>query len=224
LECKRFACRQLAVIGTAQNVEDISEYLVNPDLSDMARYAIQPIADASVDRALIESLSEAPADSDTMIAGLISSLGARGSQKAIPALRKRAMSENATIAEAAIAALGRVGGPKAARALASLKGSATPELAAAVSHAQLAVADGLLAAGQRDRAAAIYESLVDSAEPDSIRAAAFVGVAKSGGLEGSGEAWRKRIDEDPVLREASAGYLHKVAAQYQHTAEEQASK
>lgn len=221
LECKRFACRQLAVIGTESQLDDLAPFLRDDDLSDMARYALQPIESDAVDRALLDALDKT--DSDSIAIGIATTLGARGTERAVSPLKKLAASGKENVARAAIAALGRVGTKGAARALASVKGQVPHGLRNDVSEAQLRIAATLLAAGDADRAEAIYEELVAAEEPDAVRKAAFLGLVKSGGIEDP-EAWRARLDNDPMLREAAAGYLHKVADRYETLAEQQTAR
>ncbi|HNT35013.1 MAG TPA: hypothetical protein PKH07_08455, partial [bacterium] len=41
LECKDFACRQLALIGTKDQIPALAPLLTEPQTSDMARYALE---------------------------------------------------------------------------------------------------------------------------------------------------------------------------------------
>src|SRR5690606_21289425 len=141
LEAKRFACRQLAVIATEAQTAAIAPYLLDEDLSDMARYALQPVAGDAVDRALIDALAKANDDQATCIA---TTLGARRTDRAVASLKKRAASGNAAVARAAIAALGRIGTPRAARALTSLNDHVAAERKYDVANALLLAASTLV--------------------------------------------------------------------------------
>ncbi|HUT11091.1 MAG TPA: HEAT repeat domain-containing protein, partial [Thermoguttaceae bacterium] len=58
LKEKMDACRQLARIGTKDAVPALAALLGDEELSHMARYALEPIDDPSVDEALREALGK----------------------------------------------------------------------------------------------------------------------------------------------------------------------
>jgi hypothetical protein len=105
MACKQFVCRQLALIGTEANVTAIAPLLGNADTAHMARYALQPIPGDSVDVALINAL---PRSSGVTKAGIINTLGYRGSALAAPALTPLAADGDPLIAEAAQSALVKI--------------------------------------------------------------------------------------------------------------------
>jgi hypothetical protein len=224
LDCKRFACRQLAIIGTPAQIDAVAPFLLDETLADMARYALQPIEGAAMDKALLAALKNAPQTPATLRIGLITTLGARGAEPAIRPLGAFAAGNDPQVARAAIAAMARIGGVKGARALESARNKVRPELQPEVSEALLAVAGALLANGAPDRAARIYNQLAVPQQPDAVRAAAFIGLAKSGGLDADAAEWHARLAQDPTLRKAAAGYLHEVAAHYTRVAERQLAR
>ncbi len=105
LDAKLFACRQLAIIGTERHVSAIAPLLLSPDTNHMARYALEPIPGASVDRALIDALGQAP---DALKPGIINTLGARHAQRATGAIKEYASSSDPEIAAAATSALKKI--------------------------------------------------------------------------------------------------------------------
>jgi len=107
LQAKQFCCRQLALIGTAENVPAIADLLYNPDTADMARYALQPIPDPAVDEALLTAL---PHVKDSTKVGIINTLGARRTAAAKPELERLQQSGAPAVAEAASAALAKISG------------------------------------------------------------------------------------------------------------------
>ena len=106
-EARLFACRQLALIGSDRHVTALAPLLVNPETSDMARYALEPIPGRKVDRAFLDALAAAPA---SIKPGLINSLGARAAGRAANALEAYAESGDPVIAEAARSALIKIDG------------------------------------------------------------------------------------------------------------------
>ncbi len=104
---KLFACRQLALVGTEQNVAAIAPLLNDPKTSDMARYALQPIPGAKVDAALIAALKGA--DRATEI-GIINTLGDRKAKSAAKSIESLSKGTDASVAAAATAALEKIHG------------------------------------------------------------------------------------------------------------------
>lgn len=173
-ECKRFACRELALIGSAAEVPPLAALLPDKDLSHMARYALERIPDAAAGEALLAALDAAPAAQKV---GIALSLGERGGAKAVPALARLARDADVSVAGAAAVALGRIGGPDAAKALAALLREGPEALRPTATDAYLACADRLTSAGAGPDALVIYRSLYGNAkEPPQVRAAALRGI------------------------------------------------
>lgn len=107
LESKKFACRQLALIGTPREIPALTRALQQPRLSDMARYALAPMPWEAVDNVLIDSLAEAPPHIQV---GIINTLAERKSYAALQALRPLRESTNPAVAKAAQHAVGRIEG------------------------------------------------------------------------------------------------------------------
>ena len=59
---KSAACRQLTRIATKESVPTLASLLTDEKLSHMARYALEPIKDASVDRRVAECPCRSPGD------------------------------------------------------------------------------------------------------------------------------------------------------------------
>ncbi|MCC6697252.1 MAG: hypothetical protein IT365_16610 [Candidatus Hydrogenedentes bacterium] len=175
-DCKLFVCRQLAVIGTDENVPAIAVLLANADTADMARYALQRMQSPAVDVALLAALEGA----GDAAAGIINTLGERRSVAALKTLATLVTADNAKLAEAAIAALGKIGGNKAAKVLAKAKGGVAPGLRRSVSDAQLAIAASCAEAGDAAAAKAVYRSLTGEDEEAPVRKAAELGLASMG--------------------------------------------
>ncbi len=106
-DAKRFICRQLAVIGTPNEVPALVRALREPALSDMARYALEPMEDRGVDEMLIATL---PMVSPEIQVGIINSLAVRKSYVALNTLRDLRDSPDPAVAEAAKHAVGRIEG------------------------------------------------------------------------------------------------------------------
>jgi HEAT repeat protein len=173
---KDYVCRQLSIIGTEQSVPVLSKMLTDEKLSDMARYALERIPGTEVNVALCEAMDKT--EGKTKV-GIINSLGQRRCHEAVTALGKLAGSSDEMIAEAAISALGNIGGDQAAEILAKEKDKATDKLKIVVLDAYLKCADQYVSEGAKDKALAIYRELYKQGQPQLIRAAAMRGIASA---------------------------------------------
>jgi len=169
-DARHFACRQLALIGTEQQVPALAKLLTDQELSPMARYALARIPGEAVDRALLDGLNKTDGANKL---GIINTLGNRRSNMAVEALTKLLSAEQAAVASEAARALGRIGTPAAAQALeGALKGGNS-----GIVDAYLDCADVLRAAGNRELASSMYGQVLDSDLPGHIRAAALQGLS-----------------------------------------------
>ncbi|MCX5682880.1 MAG: HEAT repeat domain-containing protein, partial [Planctomycetota bacterium] len=175
---KRFVCRQLSIAGTAETVPVLAALLLDKDLSDMARYALERISDPSAVAAMRTALAKAAGQQKV---GLINSLGDRRDAESLAAMTAALGDADVQIAEAAAAALGKIGTSEAAKALMDARGKAKPEVKATVTDSLLLCADRLTAAKKTDEAAAIYQEMFKPTEPKHIRTAALRGIMATGG-------------------------------------------
>ncbi|MFH1740612.1 MAG: HEAT repeat domain-containing protein [bacterium] len=116
-EAKDFACRMLRQMGSPKSVPVLAELLYDENLSDMARFGLQGLPFPEVDKAFRKALKELNGDNRI---GVIGSIAVRGDRKAVSQLARLAKSEDPALARASIAALRRIGGEEASRALSSL--------------------------------------------------------------------------------------------------------
>ncbi|MBM4022645.1 MAG: hypothetical protein FJ284_10490 [Planctomycetes bacterium] len=151
---KQYACRKLCLIGTAGCVPALAELLGSKEESHMARFALQQIAAPEAAAALRKALGEVAGD---LKIGMIASLAARRDAESLPALTAL-VSGDSTVAAAAAEALGMLGTPEAAAALAAAKTSGVA--AEAVVDARLACAEASAKAGKKAEAKSIYESIL----------------------------------------------------------------
>ncbi len=106
-DAKAFACRQLWIIATPAEVSTLGKALIDPALSDMARYALQNMDCADVDTALIAALDGTPA---SVQIGCINSLAMRKSPGAADAIKPLKKSKDEGVEAAAKHALARLDG------------------------------------------------------------------------------------------------------------------
>ena len=162
------ACQRLAVIGTARAVPALAALLGNEKLSGYARFGLEPISDPSVDDALRSAMSRLRG---RLLAGVISSVGARRDPKAVPALAKMALSGGENSAEA-LAALGRIATDEAVETLRQALAGGPAERRLSAAHACLAAAERLVAQSKRREASALYDAVRKADVPPHLHLAA----------------------------------------------------
>ena len=173
---KDFVCRKLSLIGSAQCVPTVAALLADEKLSHMARYALERIPDAAAVKAMRDALPKAKGK---LKVGVINSLGVRRDAESTGALVALLKDGDKGVAGAAAAALGSIGTPDAAKALAAFE--APKEIALAVCDAQLTCAERLLADGKKVDALKIYKSLSKPDLPKHVRVAGMRGMLAATG-------------------------------------------
>jgi HEAT repeat protein len=163
---KNVACRRLALVGTKIAVPVLTALLSDPKLAHYARFALGPIADPAVDDALRAQL---PKLKGRLLVGVVNTLGQRKDERAIEPLVKLLRDPDAAVAEAAASAIGKIGGPAAAKALRVALGKTKGALRAAVADAGLMCAESL----DRQSALAMYDTLSRLDIPKPVRMAAL---------------------------------------------------
>lgn len=175
------ACRELAALGDSTAVPVLAALLSDEKMAHMARYGLEPNPDPAVDEAFRAVLDKVKG---SLLTGIIDSIGLRRDARAIPALGSLLASPEADVASAAAAALGRIGNAEAAAALEKALASASGSNAVAIADGCLRAAEVMLAAGQAEAAAAIYDHLRAGSVPKHLRMAALRGSILARGKAG----------------------------------------
>ena len=174
---KWVAAHELARVGTREAVPKLSALLPDEQLSDLARYALEPIPDPAVDTALREALGNLDG---RLLAGAITSIGARRDAAAVEPLSKLLSRPDPVVVSAAVAALGNIGTMPAAKALEASFASGRENLFPAIYSALLQCADTLRVHGSRPEAIATYNWIAASKAPPQLRAGAIRGLVLAG--------------------------------------------
>jgi hypothetical protein len=183
VDAKRFFCRYLGIVGSAQSVPALAALLGDEKLSDPARIALEPMANPAAGAALRKALGQVKGK---LLAGVIGSVGARRDAEAVPALAALTADADGDVARAAIAALGAIGTADAAKALDQAAAKAPQALRRPVAQARFTCAANLAQAGKSAEAAAIYRTLLETKDAPATRLAALRGlIAAQGGAEGA---------------------------------------
>ncbi len=172
------ACQQLRICGTVASVAPLAALLPEERVGHAARYALEGMPYAEASAALRDALRKS---SGAIKTGLIDSLGRRRDTAAMPLLVPLLSADDATIAIAAVSALGWIGDETAAAGLLTARDSRNPEVRRAVWEALLHCADARLSQGDKPGAAALYRQVLDAEPASAIRLAAWRGLALSDG-------------------------------------------
>lgn len=102
---KEYACRQLALIGTARSVRTLAGMLHDAAVADCARFALEAIPDRAVDRALRKALDDVQG---IQRVGIVNTLGERRDPKSAQTLVKLQSAADPELAGAIKAALRKI--------------------------------------------------------------------------------------------------------------------
>ena len=170
-DAKSWACRTLRIAGSEQCVPALAVLLADQQLAANAQYALRSIPGPKVDAALRAAL---PRTKGLLQAGIVQTLGARGDRQAVSLVAPLASDPDPVVAEAALYALGHMGGLEALQAVQTAQ---VPEsLHRYRQHAVLLCAESLRADGRAHEAAAAYRTLYTQSNDPVIRSGALRGL------------------------------------------------
>jgi HEAT repeat protein len=202
-DAKQYICRLLRQCGSDACVPALAKLLADEKLAHMARHALTYMPGEKAGEALRANLATAPAN---LLASAIDSVARRGDRKAVGVLAKIAVgNNNLALASAAIAALGRIGGPEAAKVLAGLKPAKANVRVWA--DAYLKAADSLAVAGQAADAEAIYRKMYAPGPETMTRVAALGGLARMGGEKAVPTLLAALKDENRDIQAAAGKFM-----------------
>jgi uncharacterized protein len=175
-EARQFFCRLLAIVGGESEVSVLASMLRDEETSDMARFALESIPGSSATRALGIALQ---GTAGRVKLGIINSLGIRADRDSVETLAALMRDHDSDVAATAAAALGRIGGTEASRALMSALHDGSRAPLGSIVHAALQCADGMAASGNTTSAARVYEAIYQRPElPVSWGVAAWLGMIR----------------------------------------------
>ena len=164
LEDKAMACDRLGAIGTAKAVPALAALVTDPKLGDYARDGLERIPDAAIGEALIAAVDKAKGQELT---SPVITLGDRGEEAAVPALKKFAAGKDKALADAALSSLSLIANDDAAGIIVSVLEKSQGKTRIAAAHAALRVADR-----NADVAEKLRKAVAGADVPDHIKAAA----------------------------------------------------
>jgi HEAT repeat protein len=202
LEAKSFICKQLWFIGTADSVPAVAKLLTDENTVDMACYAIGQNPSPEAGKALRDALGKTGPNVQVRIINL---LGDRRDTRSVEAVGKLVFSAERQVAEAAVAALGKIGGAKAREILVQARAKGDSDLRFAATDAYLRCAEDLAAAGKTKQAIVIYKELAGKDEAAVIRSAAIKGLADVAGRDAVPVVVAALHDENRMVRMTAVG-------------------
>lgn len=198
-DAKDWVCRQMRQAGSERAITALTPLLADKDLATVARLALESIPGEKVDAALRQALAGLQGDQKV---GVILSLGNRHDRKAVELLAPLAGDANAAVAEAALFALGNIGGADALRAVEAAR---VPDaLKRYHFHAMLRCAEGLAAEGQAAQAATVYQTVYQQSGDSVSRTGALRGLVLTDKAKAAPLLVAALNGKDRRLREAAA--------------------
>jgi len=209
-EAKRFACQQLAVVGSDAALPALAPLLQDNETAGLVGFALGNRPSAKADQLLRDALATAQ---DRARLQILATLGNRRDEKAVDLLSAQAAAADVPVAQTAIIALGKIGTPAARKALAALNEAARPALAPALADASLRCVERLQQAGHHRDAAVLCERLLAPDQPAYVRRGAFAALLR-GDRDGGEQRLRQTLrGNDAVLRAVAIAAVPELPAQ-----------
>jgi HEAT repeat protein len=153
---KALACKYLAIYGGKEAVPALAALLSDQELAAWARIGLEAIPDSSVDDALRDAMDKLQG---RLLVGVINSISVRRDAKAIDGLAAKLTDKDETVSSCAAAALGHIGGDRAAQVLEPQLTAAAPAVRAAAAEGCVLCAERYLNEGNDARAIALYDAV-----------------------------------------------------------------
>ncbi|HEY2251654.1 MAG TPA: HEAT repeat domain-containing protein, partial [Planctomycetaceae bacterium] len=153
---KAIACKQLAIYGSRDAVVYLARLLPDEKLASWARIALEAIPGSEADEALRKATDSLQGN---LLIGTINSIGVRRDAAAVELLSSRLPDQDAEVASAAAAALGRIGNLAAAKLLRNALAGAPVKVRSAVAEGCVLCAERFLAEGRPGEAVEIYDQV-----------------------------------------------------------------
>jgi HEAT repeat protein len=205
---KQFICLQLRQVGTPAEIPILTQLLLAPESSEMARCAIATIPGPESTDALRYALDTLQGGS---LVGVINALGARRTDGCVKRLMALAEAPDESVRQAALRALARIADPSAVEYLRGLAAKQPAPLPMELAGCLLQVAAVLMENGQREEASALFEDLAAPAERPGTRRAALEGrltLETSDRRAGTLRDWFMAGDEEQ--RQVAARHLREL--------------
>ena len=205
LAAKQFICFKLQTIGTSDQVPFLAKMLDKAATAEMARMALEQIPGKKSLAVLRGGLDKYEGK---LLIGIINSLAARKDLDSVEPLSKLAGNDNKKVADAAIWALGRIGGDKATGFLANKVAQSDSPLPQNIAVAYLRCAQQLSNCGKTQAAETIYRRMCKSGCSLPSRQAGLQGLLDLAGDKKIETILAWLADADPLKRQTAADELN----------------
>lgn len=199
-DAKQFACRQLAFVGTEEQVPALAKLLRDEELSHYALMALARIPGPAVGEALRKGLAETTGRAQI---GIIDALGDRRDRAAGPLLQQILDGTDRESGAAAAYALGKIADHPSLDALMKAFSTSDAKSKSILGDALLKGARRLAQPQDARKAISIYVLLNRESKDPVLHAGALRGIVAVAG-EGALTAVVKALREDGTLRQAAA--------------------
>jgi len=203
-DAKQFLCRQLRTIGTAKAVPQLESMLTDPEISHMARYALGGIDAPEAGKALHRALGKT---SGKVKAGIINTLAQIGYGQGLADFMKCVGDSDQDVAIAAIRATGHFPCNSVVGLLQRTRASAAKNIQVEIDSALLQCAEKYAAAGDVERAGAIYVEFYSGKHPGYLRVAGLRGLAATRGEAAADLLIEAVKGDDADLRRNAIGMM-----------------
>jgi len=193
---KTQACQKLAVFGTEKSVPVLAGLLGDKALGDYARIALEPMKHPGVDEAFRGAAGKLKG---RLLAGVITSIGARRDAKAVSALEKFVGDKDPAVAKSALYALGRIANDKATGAILQTLSKGPAALKTPAADAALSAAKTLLDTNKADAAVDLYDAVSKADVPTYVRTSAVYGGILARGPASLPVLVKQLKSNDPAL-------------------------
>ncbi len=178
---KAIACKRLAVYGGKDAVPALAPLLLDKELASWARIPLEAIPDPAAGAALRDAMGKLEG---RLLVGVINSIGVRHDSAAVAALIQRLKDADATVAEAAAIALGRIGGGQPAQALLQTLSNSRIGVRSAAAQGCALCAEADLAQGDASAAVKLYDAVRQADVPKQRTLEATRGAILARGADG----------------------------------------
>jgi HEAT repeat protein len=170
---KAIPCKQLAIYGDKGAVPALAPLLADKELASWARIALEAIPGPEADAALRAAV---PKLNGLLLIGTINSIGVRRDGKAVETLAGKLNDPDVEVVAAAAVALGKIGGPEAAKVLNQALASASKGALPVVAEGSILCAERFLAESQFAEATQLYDAVRKADVPRQRRLEATRGA------------------------------------------------
>jgi HEAT repeat protein len=208
-EARRFACKELGIIGTENALPALSGLLQDETTAGMACLALTTYPPGRADEELRTALSSAGGTARIQI---INTLGDRRVAKSVETLSRFASDNEPAAAEAAIAALGKIGSRSAWKVIETSRPRAALGLAPLWTEAMLRCGEKIAASGHQKMIITAFEGLLTESEPAYIRRAALQTLIQTDKDQGEERIVKVLHGLDPVLKPVAIAAVRSLRA------------